>query len=90
LLVGEYEEDGVAQLILVEHALELLTGLGNTVAIVAVNNEDDALGVLEVMPPQRPDLVLSTDVPHGELDVLVFDRLDVEACTSPKSLWLAA
>ena len=31
------------------------------------------------MPPQRTDLVLTTDIPHGELDVLVLNSLDVEA-----------
>ena len=31
------------------------------------------------MPPQGPDLVLTADVPHGEADVLVLNRLDVEA-----------
>lgn len=80
LLVGEDEKEGVTELVLVEHALELLTGLDNTVAIVGVDDEDDTLGVLEVVPPQRADLVLSTDIPHGELNVLVLDSLDVETC----------
>jgi hypothetical protein len=31
------------------------------------------------MPPQRPDLVLSTHVPDVEFDVLVGYRLHVEA-----------
>ena len=31
------------------------------------------------MAPERPDLILSSDIPHVELDVLVRDRLDVEA-----------
>jgi hypothetical protein len=79
LLVGEDKEDGVAELVLVEHALELLTGLNNTVAIVGVDDEDDTLGVLEVVPPQRTDLVLTTDIPHSELNVLVLYGLDVEA-----------
>ena len=78
LLVGEDQEDGVPQLILVQHALQLLTGLDDTVAIVGVNNEDDTLSVLEVMSPERSDLVLSTDIPHGEGDVLVLHSLDVE------------
>lgn len=80
LLVGEDKEDSISELILVEHALKLLSGLDNTVAIVGVDNEDDTLGVLEVVPPQRTDLVLTTDIPHGELNVLVLDGLDVEAC----------
>ena len=78
LLVGKDQEDGVPELVLVQHALQLLPGLDDTVAIVGVDDEDDALRVLEVMPPEGPDLVLATDVPHGELDVLVLDRLDVE------------
>lgn len=31
------------------------------------------------MPPQRPDLVLSSHIPDVELDILVRDGLDVEA-----------
>jgi len=79
LLVGEDEEDGVTELVLVEHALELLAGLDDTVAIVAVDDEDNTLSVLEVMSPERTDLVLTTDIPHRKLDVLVLHRLDVEA-----------
>lgn len=78
LLVGKDKEKSIPELVLVQHALELLTRLNNTVAIVAVNDEDDTLGVLEVMPPQRADLVLTADIPHGELDVLVLDSFDVE------------
>lgn len=85
LLVGKDQEKSVTELILVQHALELLTGLNNTVAIVGVDNEDDTLGVLEVMSPQRSDLVLSSDIPHGELNVLVLDGLDVEPYAASQS-----
>ena len=90
LLVGEDQENGIPQLILVEHALELLTSLNNTVTIVGVDDEDDTLGVLEVVPPQGADLVLTTDIPHGELDVLVLDSLDVEAWKGEVSVYTAA
>lgn len=80
LLVGENQEKGVPELVLVQHALQLLASLDDTVPIVAVNHEDDTLGVLEVVAPQRTDLVLTTDIPHGELNVLVLDGLDVETC----------
>lgn len=94
LLVGEDEEESVAELVLVKHALKLLASLDDTVAIVGVDDEDDTLGVLEVMPPQRADLVLSTDIPHGELNVLVLDGLDVEACLETRTsafalVWVA-
>lgn len=32
------------------------------------------------MPPQGTNLVLSSDIPHGERDVLVLNGLDVESC----------
>jgi hypothetical protein len=79
LFVGKHKKESVPELVFVEHALQFLASLDHTVAIIAVNDKDDALCVLEVVSPQRSDLVLSTDIPHGELDVLVFDGLNVEA-----------
>jgi hypothetical protein len=81
LLVGEDEEQSVPELVLVQHALKFLSGLDDTVTVVAVNHEDDTLGVLEIVSPQRTDLVLTTDIPHGELNVLVLNRLNVETCS---------
>lgn len=102
----------ICQAGLVQHmaTLTLLPGLGNSVPIVRVDNEDDTLGVLEVcsqanrstsdersiharccwcrkgevrviltVSPQRPDLVLTTNVPHGERNVLVVDSFDIES-----------
>jgi hypothetical protein len=48
LLVRENEEEGVTEFVLAEHALELFPGLGHTLPIAGINNEDDSLGVLEV------------------------------------------
>ena len=79
LLVRKNKQQRIPEFVLVEHPLQLLAGLNNTVAIVAVDDEDDALRVLEVVAPQRADLVLAADVPDRELDVLVLDRFDVEA-----------
>ena len=42
------------------------------------------LGVLEIVPPQRTDLVLATHIPHREADVLVLHRLHVEAFSKEK------
>lgn len=78
MLVSKDKEKGIAEFVFVQHALQFFPGLDNTVAIVAVDNEDDTLGILEIMPPERTDLILTTNVPHGELDVPVFDSLDVE------------
>jgi len=79
LLVGEDQQESITEFILVQHALQLFPSLDNTISVVGVDNEDDTLSVLEVVSPQRTDLVLSTNIPHGELNVLVLDCLDVEA-----------
>ena len=42
------------------------------------------LSVLEVVAPQRADLVLTSDVPHGEVNVLVFDSFHVKAYVGKK------
>lgn len=79
LLVGKDEEDRIAELVLVEHSVQLVPRRVDTVAVVGIDDEDEALRVLVVVAPERADLVLTTDVPDGEGDVLVFDRLDVES-----------
>ena len=48
LLVGEDKEEGIAKLILVEHTLQLLAGLRDTFPVVGIDNENNALSVLEV------------------------------------------
>ncbi len=48
LFVGKYEEKGIAELVLVKHALEFLSGFRDTLTIVGVNDEDNPLGVLEI------------------------------------------
>ena len=79
LLVGKDQEKSISQFILIQHALELLTGLHNTITIIAIDNKDNALSVLEVMPPQWSDLILSPHIPYSELDVPVFNRFDVKS-----------
>lgn len=37
------------------------------------------------MPPEGTNLVLSSDIPNGEGDVLVLDSLDVEACGTERT-----
>jgi len=78
LFVGEDEQDRLTQLVLGQHPHQLVPRLADPFPVVTVHHEDEPLGVLEVMSPQRSDLVLATDVPHGEADVLVLDRLNVE------------
>lgn len=78
LLVGKDEKKSVAKLIFVEHSLQFFACLRNSLSIVGINDEDDAVRVLEVMSPERSNFVLSSNVPNGEGNVLVLDRLDIE------------
>ena len=48
LLVGEHQQESITKLIFVQHTLEFFAGLRNTFAVIRVDNEDDALCVLEV------------------------------------------
>ena len=48
LLVGKDKQEGITELVLVEHPLELLARLRDTFPIVGVDDEDDTLRVLEV------------------------------------------
>ncbi len=59
--------------------MEFLSGLVDAGAIITIDHEDQALGTGKIMPPQGPDLILSTDIPHVELDVFIGDGFDVEA-----------
>ena len=58
--------------------MQLVARVVHAVPVVRVDDEDEALRVLVVVAPERADLVLTSDVPDRERDVLVLDRLDVE------------
>eukprot|EP01045_Picozoa_sp_COSAG04_P000023 COSAG04_NODE_1_length_58448_cov_23.476478_23_plen_118_part_00 len=44
--------------------MELVVRLADAVSVVRVDDEDQALGVGVVVPPEWTDLVLPADVPH--------------------------
>jgi hypothetical protein len=46
--------------------MQLVMRLLDTLAIGRINDKDQALRILIIMTPEGTDLVLSTDIPHGE------------------------
>lgn len=58
--------------------MELLLRFVYALAVLAVDNENETLGSGVVMPPERPDLVLPSNIPDIELDILVRHGLHVE------------
>merc|ERR1711991_808932 len=66
------------QFVFVEHPVEFISGSINTVSIVGIDNENQALCILIVVSPQRSDLILSSYIPYSEANILVLDSLNVE------------
>jgi len=66
-LVSVDKQDGTLELLFAEHTVKFLLGLLYTLAIIAVNDEDDGLSVLVVVAPERANLVLTSDVPDGKV-----------------------
>jgi len=87
--------------------MQLISGLNNSVPIIAVYNKNKTLSVLEIVPPQGTNLqskkhkylvsvyqhslwstvmhknqnfhlVLATNIPNSEANVLVFYSLNIE------------
>ena len=60
--------------------MKLLFRLVYPFTVLTVDNEDETLSTGVVVPPERTNLVLASDVPDGEGDVLVLHGLDVKTC----------
>lgn len=43
------------------------------------------LCVLKVMSPERPDLVLTANIPNSETDIFIFHCLHIETCRGHRS-----
>ena len=60
------------------HFGELVLRFSDTFPIVGIYNKYEALGVLEIVPPEGSNFVLTADIPNGETDVFVFHGLNIE------------
>jgi hypothetical protein len=63
---------------IIYYSVQLGSGLIHSVSVSSVNNEYQSLRSSKIVTPQRSDLVLSTDIPNIELDVLVLNSLNIE------------
>mmetsp|Transcript_35595 Transcript_35595/g.82663 ORF Transcript_35595/g.82663 Transcript_35595/m.82663 type:complete len:367 (+) Transcript_35595:560-1660(+) len=79
LLVRVHKQQSVPQLILVQHLTQLLTSILHALAVVAVHHADKRVCALEVVAPERSNLVTATHIPTGQLHALVFYGFNVEA-----------
>lgn len=79
LLVRKNEQQTLLHLPIAQYAMQLLLGLIQSLTVLAIDDEHEALRPCVVVSPEGPDLVLSSDIPDVELDVLVRDGFDVES-----------
>lgn len=79
LLIRKHKQQRILHLAILYYSLQLPHRLVHARLIITVHHEDQALRAAEVVPPQRPDLVLPADIPDVEFGVLVGHGLDVEA-----------
>lgn len=79
LLVGKDQQESILHFAVVDDLVQLRTSFLQARGVAGVDNEDQTLCARVVVSPERPDLVLATDIPNIELDVLIGNALDVEA-----------
>lgn len=78
LFVGHDQEDRMAEFVIIVHPVQIVSGLCDPVAVIRIDDKDDAVHILVVVVPHLADAPRATDVPHIEGQVLVGDALDVE------------
>jgi hypothetical protein len=59
--------------------MQLLLRLVYPLPILTIDDEHQTLSAGVVMSPKRADLVLPSYIPDIELDILIRDRLNIEA-----------
>lgn len=78
LFVGENQQRGVAQLLLIQHCRQLIRSGVQALDVGGIDYEDDCGRVGVVAAPVGPDARLASEVPHVEVEVLVGDGFNVE------------
>ena len=79
LLVRKDEEQTLLHFSITQYTVQLLLCFIDPISVLAIDHKYETLRASVVVSPQRPDLVLSSDIPYVKFDVLVGNSLDVEA-----------
>ena len=61
--------------------LEFICSFLNSISVLTIYNIDEPICVVEVMPPQWSQLLLTTNIPNSEKHILVLYFLHIETCT---------
>ena len=79
LLVGEDEHGHGGELLLLEELSELDARLLDAAAVRRVDHIHQRVGLVKVVPPVRADRLLAANVPHVQFELVLHQRLDIEA-----------
>lgn len=60
--------------------LELLSCFLHSVPVLTIDNIDETICVIKIMPPEWSQFLLPTNIPDGEENIFVLDLFDVEPC----------
>lgn len=71
LLVGKDQDGAVEHERILDDGLELSRSFGHPLTVLRVDDKDEAVSVVEVVPPQWPQLLLASNIPYCKDDVLV-------------------
>ena len=66
LFVGKDQKDSIAELIFVQHSVQLISGGIDTIGVIGIYHKDQTLSVLVIVAPQWTDLILTSYIPHCE------------------------
>lgn len=79
LLIGKYKQQAFLHLSVAEYAVQFLFCFVNSLSVLTVDYENETLSAGVIVSPQGTNLVLTSNVPNVELDILVGDGLHIEA-----------
>lgn len=79
LLVGEDQQQRVLHFAVVDDLVQLRGSFLHAIRVAGVNHENQSLCTGVVVSPEGSNLILTTDIPDIELDVLVSHAFDIES-----------
>lgn len=65
-------------MILGEHPVQLVTCGTDAIPVIRIHYKYHTVGVIVVVPPQRSNFILSSNIPYGEANISVLYGLNIE------------
>lgn len=79
LLIGKDQQQRVLHFTVVDDPVKLNGSFLHALRVAGVNHENQSLCTGVVVSPEGSNLVLTTDIPDIELDILVSHAFDIES-----------